>query len=144
MNRISLKQQIITDLLKAIGHLRYSFAKVKKIDLTRTQWTEEELEVLESFASRFARTSDIFVSRYLRFLIHDWDPAFRGSFIDLLNMSEKFEVIQSASKWFRIRELRNVAAHGYAADEFKSLYSELVTLTPEILSIEAGLRDSLK
>lgn len=142
MDRTHLKKQIIKDLRKSLGHLRYSFTKAQRIDLTLDEWTEEDLEVLESFSTRFARTSDIFVSRYLRFLVHDWDPAFRGSFMDFLNLSEKFGVVQSASKWFRIRELRNVAAHDYAADEFKVLYRELSTLTPEILAIEASLNEN--
>ncbi|MGZ3744779.1 MAG: hypothetical protein ACXWRA_13370, partial [Pseudobdellovibrionaceae bacterium] len=76
------------------------------------------------------------------FLAHDWDPAFRGSFMDLLNLSEKFGAIQSAAKWFRIRELRNVAAHDYAAEDFKALYQELLDLTPEILAVDSKLHEN--
>ncbi len=141
MDRIILKKQIVADLRKSLDHLKYSYSKAKKIDFGKKDWSEDELEVLESFSSRFARTSDMFVSRYLRFLVHDWDPAFRGTIIDLLNISEKFGSIKSASQWLRIRELRNVAAHDYEAKDIKGLYLEILNLTPVILDIEEGINE---
>lgn len=109
------------------------------MNLTLPNWTEEELEVLESYSSRFARASDLFVSRYLRLLALEKDPAFQGTFIDLLNFSEKAGLIASARIWFRIRELRNIAAHEYSTDEFSELLQELVTLTPTILGVHSLL-----
>jgi len=99
------------------------------------EWSEEELETLESFSGRFARTSDIFVSRYLCILCLETDPAFRGSLVDTLNLGEKSGYIGSAETWKRIRALRNVAAHEYATDDVDMLYQELVSLTPAILDI---------
>ncbi len=96
---------------KAQQHLAYSYAKTASLPMFSDQSTEEELEVFESFASRFARASDMFVSRVLRGLAITNDPAFRGSIIDLLHMGEKHGWLASAHVWRRIRELRNVAAH---------------------------------
>lgn len=124
------------DTSKAVGHLEYSFEKVKKFDLNRADWSEEELETLESFASRFARCSDLVASRLLRSMALAEDPAFRGTLIDLLNFSEKQGWISSAKTWFRIRELRNVAAHEYTTGELGKLLRELVNLTPVILEIK--------
>lgn len=118
------------DVAKAIKHLEYSFNKVRSFDLTRLDWSEEELETLESFSSRFARTTDLVVSRLLRSLALRSDPAFRGTLIDLLNLAEKQSWISSAKTWYRIRELRNVAAHEYTTDELNQLLRELMTLTP--------------
>jgi hypothetical protein len=97
---------------------------------------EEELEVWESFASRFARASDVWISKVLRRWILTKDPGFRGSIIDLLNEAEKFSLVDSAHTWRRIRELRNIAAHEYAVDDLQKLYQELITLSPSILSVD--------
>jgi hypothetical protein len=120
---------------KSQGHLEYSFLKVKKMALIHDKSTEEDLETWESFSSRFARSSDILVSKLLRKLILTKDPAFRGSVIDLLNQAEKFGWIVDADTWKRIRELRNVAAYEYAVDDLQELYQELIALTPHILRV---------
>ncbi len=120
---------------KSQQHLAYSYRKVTSLPTFSEQSTEEELEVLESFASRFARASEMYVSRVLRGLALENDPAFRGSIIDLLHMGEKYGWIANAHVWRRIRELRNVAAHEYCVDDLASLYRELIALTPHILEI---------
>jgi len=132
---VSLKDQVIRDLKTALGHLDYSYQKVRHFKFDGHEWSEEELEILESFSGRFARTSDIFVSRYLRILCLEADPAFRGSLVDTLNLGEKSGHIGSAGTCKRIRALRNVAAHEYATDDVNVLYQELVSLTPTILNI---------
>ena len=129
-----LKQKTESDLQRARQHLVYSFNKVSNITLS-PMLSEEQLETLESFSSRFARFSDILISRYFRTLLLEKDPAFRGSVIDLINQAEKFSWIRSAVTWRRIRELRNVAAHEYTAEDYMKLYEELIRLTPELLSV---------
>lgn len=123
------------DTNRALQHLEYSFNKVKAWDFRRTDWREEELEALESYSSRFARSSDLVVSRLLRSMALTVDPAFRGSVIDLLNLAEKQGWISSARKWFRIRELRNIAAHEYTTEDLNKLLVELLSLTPIIFEI---------
>lgn len=127
--------------LKSRKHLEYSFEKVQKLDPPSDLSSEEELEVWESFASRFARTSYLLVSKVFRTLLLSKDPAFRGSVIDLLNQAEKFSWIESAMTWRRIRELGNVAAHEYAVEDLKALYKELVSLTPSILKVDLNGED---
>ncbi len=135
MVSVSLKEQVARDLKKSLGHLDYSYQKVRRFKFDGHEWSEDELETLESFSSRFARTSDIFVSRYLRILCLEADPGFRGSLVDTLNLGEKSGHIGSAETWKRIRALRNVAAHEYATDDVDMLYQELVSLAPTILEI---------
>ena len=134
----NLSAAVAQSVRKEQQHLTYSFDKVRKLDLlAKAAWGEEDLEVLESFASRFARASDLIISRYLRMLALQHDPAYRGTLIDLLNFSEKTGVIDSASTWYRIRELRNVAAHEYATDDLAALYAEIFRLAPTILTVQA-------
>ncbi|MFK8137884.1 MAG: HepT-like ribonuclease domain-containing protein [Bdellovibrionales bacterium] len=131
---MDLKDSIRQDLIKSRGHFEYSYNKVIKFNL-EDDFTEEELETLESFSSRFARFSDILIAKYFRFLAREADPAFKGSLIDLLNLAEKNSWIESATTWRRIRELRNVAAHEYSSSDYRRLYSELVSLAPTLLAV---------
>ncbi len=136
----TLKNSTRESLLNALNHLEYSYQKILKYELVKkAKWSEEELETLESFSSRFARSSDIFLSKYLRTLAIETDPAFRGTFMDTLNLAEKMNWISSARQWARIRELRNVAAHEYAQEDLQSLFQELFQLTPLVLSIRSIL-----
>lgn len=134
MPNINLKSMIVSDLAKARGHLEYSYLKVNKIKLVNAL-DEDSLESLESFGSRFSRFSEIAVSKYFRALILEKDPGYRGSVIDLLNQAEKYDWIESAEVWKRIRELRNVAAHDYTSEDFLKLYQELIDLTPHLLKL---------
>ena len=130
-----LEQKIRDDLSSARKHLEYSHAKALKIDLD-AELGEDELETLESFSSRFARYSDLVISKYLRFLARRQDPAFRGSVIDVLNLGEKYGWISDQEAWRRIRELRNVAAHEYESEDYKKLYKELIRLCAHLLSFK--------
>jgi len=93
----TLKAKSITDLEKSRSHLQYSYAKVEKLSLDDDLY-DERLETLESFSSRFARFSDLLISKYFRFLASEKDPAFWGWVIDLLNLAEKFSWIESAEQ----------------------------------------------
>lgn len=70
---------------------------------------DEQLATLESFSSRFSRFSNLAIKQFLMFRACESDPGFRGSVIDLLNYAEKFNWIEPAAEWRRIRELRNLA-----------------------------------
>lgn len=136
MTQDSLFADFYNQFQKSQKHLRYSYNKAQKLPSFSEGSPEEELETWESFASRFARTSDLFISKVLRRMILTKDPAFRGSVIDLLNEAEKFSWIDSSLEWRRIRELRNIAAHEYATKDLKKMYAELLHLTPHILKIK--------
>lgn len=132
--RAVFQKKLKSDLLKAKKRLEYSYGKVQKIHLSE-DLQDEPLETLESFASRFARYSDLVISRYFRFLCETKDPGFRGSIVDILNQAEKQSWISSSHVWKRIRELRNLSAHEYDADSYLEIYRELIQLTPTLLSV---------
>ena len=135
VSKSPLKAKLISDLERCRQRLAYSYNKVSAMDLPLVgEGDDESLETLESFSSRFARFSDLVISRYLRICAIEVDPAFRGTVIDLLNFSEKMNWIESATTWRRIRELRNVAAHEYTADDYMKLYKELIHLCPHLLN----------
>ena len=131
----NLKSKIISDLQRSRTHLEYSFNKVKLMDFDRA-FDDEQLETLESFASRFCRFSDLAIKQFFSLRAREGDPAFRGSVIDLLNLAEKSGWIGSAIEWRRIREIRNLAAHEYSAEDFRELYEEMIVKTPILFSLK--------
>ena len=56
-------------LLKAIAHLEYSYSKIINLPTELDELNEETLETWESFAARFCRVADVFLTKYLLNLI---------------------------------------------------------------------------
>jgi hypothetical protein len=128
-----------SELLLSLDHLEYSFAKIKK-----NNWPTDskDLEILESFealVSRFSRVTDIFISKYLRSLAEQDDPAFRGSLRDWVNYAEKRGTIESALFWMEVRELRNKIAHEYANNDLAIIFEQVLKMAPEVLRIRKQL-----
>ena len=129
-----------SELLKAIDHLEVSCNKIKAKKIGLASKNVEDLEVLEAMASRFARASDLFLSKYVRLSVMAGDPAFRGSLRDFLNQGEKLGLIEDANVWLAIRELRNKIANDYATAELKEIFAQIMSQTPHLISI----RDKIK
>jgi len=99
------------------------------------QMSDSELEAWDGFAARFARTSDIFLSKYIRaFILHD-DPTFDGGFRDQLNRAEKLGLIHDANVWMEIRELRNATVHEYSDQDLEKIFEKFRKFTPLLLEL---------
>lgn len=124
-------------LKKALAHLEYSYNKVKKLPVNPEQLDDETLEVWESFAARFGRVADIFLTKYLRSLILLEDPGFSGSLRDFVNQGEKLGYIKKADTWMGIRELRNIATYEYTDKDLAAFFQRLRDECPILLSINS-------
>jgi len=122
-------------LKKALAHLAYSYKKVTKLSPEVEKLDEEMLETWESFAARFARVCDIFLSRYLRTLVLIEDPGFSGTLRDFLNLAEKMGIISSTKDWLALRELRNITAHEYSDKDMGAFFLTLRQSCPHLLAI---------
>ncbi len=140
INLKQLLEEYKRHLLKAISHLEYSYQKVQQLNTEVAKLNLEELETWESFSSRFARTSDIFLNKYMRTYLQILDPAFKGSLLDALNESEKQGLIENAETWYRIRELRNREAHEYTEEALSLFFADVRTMTPNILNLKEKLK----
>ena len=133
-NYKELAQAYKNDFVEALNTLEFSWLKLKdqKIpDLNKKNLNE--LESWEALTSRFARTTDIFLTKYIRFLVLELDPGFRGEVRDLLDKAEKANLISNADKWMSIRELRNQIAHEYSKEDLANTFQDVVRLTPFVL-----------
>ena len=126
-------------LLKAIGHLEYSYQKIQQLPLTPDDMDDEELETWESFSARFSRVSDIFLSRYLRTFVLVQDPGFIGSFRDFLHQAEKLQLVEEVEPWMAIRELRNISAHDYTDKDLALFFARLRQETPRLIALKHSL-----
>ena len=119
-------------LQKALKHLEYSYNKIHTLPI-EAPLDEEKLEILESFIARMARVSDIFMTKYLRFVISFEDPAFEGSVRDICNFAEKLNIIDSADLWIEIRNIRNATTHEYEEEDLIKFLQRSQQLCPIVL-----------
>ncbi len=133
---LGLQQKYKEQLLKALKHLDYSYKKSLSLSMLESEMDEETLETWEGFSSRFARVVDLLITKYLKVSILLHDPAFDGSFRDLLDYAEKIKLIESADFYMKMREIRNIHAHDYREDKLILFLSDLKAYAPELLKIK--------
>jgi hypothetical protein len=127
--------EIIEMLTKSAERLKYSYSKVQQIDLDKEDFTEEELETIESLCSRFARISDILLQKAFRFLdIYEFD-GYDFPVPKRITLAERRKLIPSTETFKYIRELRNEVAHNYATDYYIDLFKEIFKYTPTLFEI---------
>jgi hypothetical protein len=131
--KLSLIQE--RKLQKALQHLQYSYNKILNLSEQVASLDDESLEIWESFAARFSRVTEIFLSQYLRSLVLLDDPGFSGSLRDFLNQGEKLGIISDVQAWMNIRELRNITAHDYSEDDLSNFFSLLKQECPRLLNL---------
>lgn len=121
---------------KALKHLEYSYQKILHLPVEAALLDEESLETWESFAARFARVSDIFLTKYIRAFILLQDPGFSGSLRDYINQAEKAGLVEDAEKWMAIRELRNISAHEYTDKDLAGFFERLKKESIHLLKLK--------
>lgn len=92
------------------AHLRRSLTKVEAGAFTDAL---ERLDQLEALTARFARLQDLLIGPFRTVAILDLEDQMADRVPDLLNLMEKRGIIESATDWGRMRELRNAIAHEY-------------------------------
>lgn len=126
-------------IVKSLKYLEYSYQRTLSMPLEPGAMSDPELEAWDSFASRFSRSSDIFLSKYLKAYIVQDDPAFEGSFRDTLNRAEKLGLISDVETWMEIRELRNATVHEYSDSDLKIILEKYRKYTPLLLELRIKL-----
>lgn len=58
-----------------------------------------------------------------------------STLLDRIHRAEKRGWVESAARLVRIRELRNLVAHEYAADKMMDIYAAITDLSPELLDV---------
>ena len=94
--------------------LQYSFNESKKLIDNRSndEFSLQQQDIFEAFASRLARTADILVQKVLKTVqLYESEPV--NTIRDMLLQAEKKNLIEDAEKMFELRLFRNEIAHDY-------------------------------
>ncbi len=129
-----------SNIVKSLKYLEFSYNRTLSMPVNPSQMNDSELEAWDSYAARFARTSDIFLSKYIKsFLLMD-DPVFEGGFHDQLNRAEKLGLIENVEVWMEIRELRNATVHEYSDQDLEKIFEKFRKHTPLLMALTKKLK----
>jgi uncharacterized protein YutE (UPF0331/DUF86 family) len=122
----------LAHLVRAAASMEKSAAKCSMLEPSPRQSFEEE-ESFDALTSKFARSADILTQKVLKtllLLLREDAP----TFIDRMNLCEKLGVIPSAKALVGVRDLRNMIAHEYAAEDLMQVYADTLESVPPLLS----------
>lgn len=128
-----------TKIVKSLKYLEFTFVRVQSLSRDPAQLSDLEFETWDGFATRFSRTADLFLSKYLKAYLKKDDPAFDGGFRDQLNRAEKLGLIDDVKVWFEIRELRNVVVHEYSDEDLKAIFEKMIKFSPLLIDLRKRL-----
>ncbi|MFN3305896.1 MAG: hypothetical protein ACK42Z_01780 [Candidatus Kapaibacteriota bacterium] len=128
-------REVIDMLRRSTQRLIYSYNKVNEFFTPKNEFTEEELEVIESMCSRFARTNDLLLQKAFRFIDIYELKGYDLSVPQRIANAYKRNIIEDEKEFKYIRELRNEVAHNYATDYLYELFTEIINYTPTLLDI---------
>jgi uncharacterized protein YutE (UPF0331/DUF86 family) len=125
----SLLRQSLLELADTRRHLDYSFGQVKPLPPGLTDATEAQLESVEAFTSRFARSVDLLVNKVLRSLDRlELKP--QGTLLDVVNRAEKRGFVASAAALREMKDIRNIIAHDYAGRKLPDIFAYCLEQKP--------------
>lgn len=139
---LKILDDIKNKLEKSLNHLEFSYNKIQNLTEQVDEMDDETMEVWEGFASRFGRSADIFLNRYLRTVLLSQDPGYEGSLRDSLNKAEKIGLISDVNAWLEIRALRNASVHDYNETTLSKIYQRLKELTPLLLNLKQLIKNN--
>lgn len=133
---MTILSDIGSKTLKAYSAFEKSLQRIQKLPCDPDHLTDDQAERWEAYCSRFGRLQDILVKRFFRAIALREDPAWSGTVRDLLNFMEKLHVIDAASDWLGLRELRNEMAHEYEESALAALHERARTAAPLIMAVK--------
>ena len=111
---------VVHNLKKQLKHLSYSQQQVFSVPFSlqkaQSLLIDEVLaEKVEAFTSRFCRFQDTIGDKLLPLWLKALGETISAN-IDNLDKAEKLGVLESADRWFEIRQLHNRMVHEYVDD----------------------------
>jgi uncharacterized protein YutE (UPF0331/DUF86 family) len=123
------------ELASAFSHLEFSARSVAEgVGADPEKWSEETLEKLDAFTSRFARVVDLLVHRVLR-AIDSFELNEPGTLIDSANRAEKRGLVPSVDFLRELKDMRNRIAHDYAGHQLPEIFAYCRDQFPAVADI---------
>lgn len=117
-----LLRTALDELALARAHLDYSARKTANLPEDLRGASADELECVEAFCSRFARTVGLLVNRVLRSLDRA-ELLPQGTLIDVVNRAEKRGLVPQADVLREMKDVRNIIAHDYAGARLAEIFA---------------------
>lgn len=99
----------------------YSFQQVAGLPEDLEGVDAGQLESVEAFSSRFARTVDLLVNKVLRSLDR-MGLLPQGTLLDVVNRADKRGFIQRVADLREMKDVRNIIAHDYAGAKASEIF----------------------
>ena len=136
MNRLLqiIKEQLML-LEQSKISLQYSFNESKKLvdNHGDQEFSLQQQDVFEAFASRLARTADILVQKVLKTIqLYESEPV--NTIRDMLLQAEKKNLIEGAEIMFELRLFRNEIAHDYLPKSQIAIIETCIYFTPFLIN----------
>lgn len=135
---IEVLRKNLGNLESSVRWLTRSYTRCKAIGL-KTAYSEVEFDAFENLTSRFARTTDLIVSKVLR-TIDAVELLDTGSVIDSANRAEKRGIIDSVSGLRKLKDLRNEIDHEYEAEDLQGVFGMVLDSVPELLTMAGRIK----
>jgi uncharacterized protein YutE (UPF0331/DUF86 family) len=94
----------------------------------------ENFDRLEALTSRFARLTDLIISKLFR-SIDAMELETGGSILDVVNRAAKRGIVDSVDKIRTLKDLRNEIAHEYATADLTKIFEKVLRLTTDVLKL---------
>ena len=99
------------------AQIDYALLKEQKID---NHFFDDynHTRIVNSFLFNFGKLQDKIGAKLFKQVFYDMKEidSFSLSMLDVLNLLEKYEILQDIEQWERLREIRNILAHEYPFD----------------------------
>ncbi len=120
------------EIKSAANILKISYKDCKKIGI-KEEYDYNELMHFEGLTARFSRLSDILIQKVLRTIVNLELDNYEST-RDLLNLSEKKNIINDAHKLAETRIIRNKIVHEYILENFEKIFDDVLNLTPVLIA----------
>ena len=112
--------------------LELSFMETNAIGL-KADYSIDEFGKFETLCSRFARSIDFLIRKYLRTL-DAYEFETQGTLIDVVNRAHKRGLFDDIKEIHIMKDIRNSIVHEYIEDDLVVLFDELLLYTPKLLA----------
>ena len=130
---IGLLKENLEALNLSVEWVKRSYEQTSVIE-PKEKYSLEEFDKLENLSSRYARTTDLLVSKVLR-SIDIVESEDIGTIIDIMNRAEKRGIVESAELLHAIKDLRNNIVHEYKISEITLFFADVIKYSPVLLEI---------
>jgi len=118
-------------LQKQIEWLEISFTQCRNIGL-REEYSIDEFGYFETLCSRFSRSIDFIIRKFLRTLdAYEFED--QGTLVDIVNRAHKRGLFEDIEEIRHMKDIRNSIVHEYVEDELVKIFEDVLHYTPKLL-----------